>query len=139
MKIFLYYIGKPKSREANALAGEYVSRISHSARCEMREVDPRRFVPAAKHPSAVRVYLDPAGARMDSAAFAAWLGKHRDEGRDVVFAVGGADGLPEEWRDGAGSRISLSPMTFPHELARAMLAEQIYRAFTILQGHPYPR
>jgi 23S rRNA (pseudouridine1915-N3)-methyltransferase len=139
VKIFLYYIGKAKSRDANALATDYVSRISHYARCEMREVDPRRFSPAAKHPSAVRVYLDPEGARMDSAAFAAWIGKLRDEGRDIVFAVGDADGLPEEWQDGAGRRISLSPMTFPHELARAMLAEQIYRAFTILHGHPYPR
>ncbi len=139
MKIFLYYIGKPKNREANALATEYVTRISHYARCEMREVDPRRFNPATKHPTAVRIFLDPAGNMLDSTAFAAWLGKHRDEGRDLVFSVGGADGLPEAWQDRTATRLSLSPMTFPHELARVMLSEQIYRAFTILHGGPYPR
>jgi 23S rRNA (pseudouridine1915-N3)-methyltransferase len=61
------------------------------------------------------------------------------EGRDLVFAVGGHDGLPAAWREGADLLLSLSPMTFPHELARAMLAEQLYRAFTTLRGHPYPR
>jgi len=61
------------------------------------------------------------------------------EGRDLVFLIGGADGLPGGWAERADRRISLSPMTFPHELARVMLAEQIYRAFTTLRGHPYPR
>ena len=56
-----------------------------------------------------------------------------------VFVVGGADGLPPAWRERAPWLLSLSAMTFPHELARAMLAEQIYRAYTILRGHPYPR
>jgi len=56
-----------------------------------------------------------------------------------VFVLGGADGLPPEWRPNADLLLSLSPMTFPHELARAMLAEQIYRAVTTLRGHPYPR
>jgi 23S rRNA (pseudouridine1915-N3)-methyltransferase len=61
------------------------------------------------------------------------------EGRDLLFLVGGADGLPPAWRDRADLLLSLSRMTFPHELARAMLAEQIYRAFATLRGHPYPR
>ena len=61
------------------------------------------------------------------------------EGRDLVFVVGGHDGLPAGWAARADLLISLSPMTFPHELARAMLAEQIYRAFASLRGHPYPR
>ncbi len=139
MKIVLYYIGKPKSREANALAADYVERIGHYARCQMREVDPKRFHPAEKHPSAVRILLEPSGRTLDSAGFAAWLGKWIDEGREAVFLVGGADGLPASWRDPAAAPLSLSAMTFPHELARAMLAEQIYRAFTILRGHPYPR
>jgi 23S rRNA (pseudouridine1915-N3)-methyltransferase len=55
------------------------------------------------------------------------------------LVIGGADGLPEVWRDQADLLLSLSQMTWPHELARAMLAEQIYRAFTTLRGHPYPR
>ena len=61
------------------------------------------------------------------------------QGRDLVFAVGGAEGLPASWRGGADLLLSLSPMTFPHELARVLLAEQIYRAFSALLGHPYPR
>jgi 23S rRNA (pseudouridine1915-N3)-methyltransferase len=61
------------------------------------------------------------------------------EGRDIVFLIGGHDGLPPAWKPRADVLLSLSAMTFPHELARAMLAEQIYRAFTTLRGHPYPR
>jgi 23S rRNA (pseudouridine1915-N3)-methyltransferase len=61
------------------------------------------------------------------------------EGRDLVFLVGGHDGLPAGWAPRADLLISLSPMTFPHELARVMLAEQIYRALATLRGHPYPR
>jgi 23S rRNA (pseudouridine1915-N3)-methyltransferase len=140
MKIFLYYIGKARNREANALAAEYVERIGHYARCEMREVNPAKFAPQEKHASAVRIYLDPAGRAMNSGQLADWMGRLESEGREAVFIVGGAEGLPEEWKkDGGGVLLSLSPMTFPHEMARAMVAEQIYRAFTILRGHPYPR
>jgi 23S rRNA (pseudouridine1915-N3)-methyltransferase len=61
------------------------------------------------------------------------------DGQDLVFLIGGHAGLPPDWKPRADLLLSLSPMTFPHELARAMLAEQIYRAFTTLRGHPYPR
>ena len=61
------------------------------------------------------------------------------ESRDLAFVIGGADGLPPEWKPRADLLLSLSPMTFPHEFARVMLAEQIYRAATTLRGHPYPR
>jgi 23S rRNA (pseudouridine1915-N3)-methyltransferase len=57
----------------------------------------------------------------------------------LVFLIGGHDGLPPEWRSRTAQLLSLSTMTFPHELARAMLAEQIYRALATLRGHPYPR
>jgi 23S rRNA (pseudouridine1915-N3)-methyltransferase len=57
----------------------------------------------------------------------------------MVFVIGGADGLPAEWRTRADLLLGLSAMTMPHELARVVLAEQIYRAFTALRGHPYPR
>jgi len=59
--------------------------------------------------------------------------------RDLVFILGGADGLPAEWKSRADMLLALSPMTMPHELARVVLAEQIYRALTTLRGHPYPR
>ena len=105
----------------------------------MREVQPDRFDPAAKHPSALKVMLDPAGRTRDSAQFIAMIERAEREGRDCVFGVGGHDGLPTSWREQADLLLSLSAMTFPHELARAMLVEQIYRAFTTLRGHPYPR
>jgi 23S rRNA (pseudouridine1915-N3)-methyltransferase len=135
MKIFLYFIGKPRDEHANAMAGEYIKRSSRFAKCEMREIDPRRFDPFVKHATAQKILLDPAGRACDSAAFARWF----EEGRDLVFVIGGADGLPEAWRGQADRLVSLSPMTMPHELARVVLAEQIYRALTTLRGHPYPR
>jgi 23S rRNA (pseudouridine1915-N3)-methyltransferase len=105
----------------------------------MREVQPERFDPWAKHPSATRILLDPAGRAMNSPQFVSLVEKAEMEGRDIVFVIGGHDGLPPAWKPKADLLLSLSPMTFPHELARAMLAEQIYRAFTTLRGHPYPR
>lgn len=135
MKIYLYFIGKPRDAHANAMAGEYIKRSSRFTKCEMREIDPRRFDPLAKHPSAVRILLDPAGKACDSAGLARLL----DDGRDLVFVIGGADGLPPEWKTRADRLLTLSPMTMPHELARVVLAEQIYRALATLRGHPYPR
>ena len=139
MKVFLYYIGKARDPEANRIAADFVKRSAHYASCEMREIRPDRFDPWSRHPSARKVLLDPAGREMDSRQFTTLVEKSEMEGRDLLFLVGGADGLPPAWRDRAGLLVSLSRMTFPHELARAMLAEQIYRAFTTLRGHPYPR
>ena len=142
MKIFLYYIGKPRDAHANAIAADFVSRASRYAACEMREIRPERTGRPdlwAKHPAARRILLDPAGEAMDTAAFVALVSQAEMEGRDLVFVVGGADGLPADWQGRADLLLSLSRMTFPHELARAMLAEQIYRAFATLRGHPYPR
>lgn len=76
---------------------------------------------------------------MDSGQFAQIVERGEREGQDLIFLVGGHDGLPAEWKPRADQLLSISRMTFPHELARAMLAEQIYRAFTTLRGHPYPR
>lgn len=139
MKLYLYYIGKARDEHANGMASEFLKRTSRWASCEMREIDPRRFDLFARHPSAWKVFLDPAGRTMDSARFAGAIRAVEDEGRETVFLIGGHDGLPPEWRPRADLLLSLSAMTFPHELARAMLAEQIYRAFATLRGHPYPR
>ena len=139
MKIFLYFIGKPRDAHANAMAADFVSRASRYAACEMREIRPERTDLWAKHPTARRILLDPAGKSMETAGFVGLVSQAEMEGRDLVFVVGGADGLPADWRGRADVLLSLSRMTFPHELARAMLAEQIYRAFATLRGHPYPR
>jgi 23S rRNA (pseudouridine1915-N3)-methyltransferase len=139
MKIFLYYVGKPRDAHANRMAEEFILRSTRYARCEMREVVPARFDPWAKHPTATKVLLDPAGQAMDSPRFANLVSQAEQEARDLVFLIGGATGLPANWRQNRGLLLSLSEMTMPHELARVVLAEQIYRAFTLLRGHPYPK
>jgi 23S rRNA (pseudouridine1915-N3)-methyltransferase len=84
------------------------------------------------------VLLDSRGKQMSSEAFAAWLEARRDDGsQHIVFAVGPASGWSETARKKAQLLLSLGPMTLAHALARLMMAEQIYRAFTILTGHPY--
>ena len=135
MKLFLYYIGKARDQHANAMSAEYIKRSTRFAKCEMREIDPRRFDPWEQHPGARKILLDPGGRKLDSAGFTKLI----EEGRDAIFVIGGADGLPPEWKPRADLLLALSPMTMPHELARAVLAEQIYRALTTLRGHPYPR
>jgi 23S rRNA (pseudouridine1915-N3)-methyltransferase len=138
VKIFLYFIGKPKDQHANALAADYVQRAGHYAATRMSEIKPDADF-WSKHPSAQKILLDPAGRALDSNNFADVFAKAEMVGRDLVFVIGGHNGLPQAWRDRADLLVSLSSMTMPHELARAVLAEQIYRAFTILRGHPYPR
>ena len=139
MKIFLYYIGRAKDAHANALAEDYMGRTARYTTAQMAEIRPDRVDLRAKHPTARKVYLDPAGQTLDSAAFAALVSKAEMEGRDLVFLIGGHDGLPDGWTAQADLLLSLSRFTMPHELARAVLAEQIYRAFATLRGHPYPR
>jgi 23S rRNA (pseudouridine1915-N3)-methyltransferase len=139
MKIFVYFIGKPRDPHANALAEDFLGRAARWAPVEMREIRPERTDLWIKHPTARRIFLDPEGEPMDSAAFASLIARAEMEARDLVFLIGGHDGLPAGWAARADRLISLSAMTFPHELARVMLAEQIYRAFATLRGHPYPR
>lgn len=139
MKVFLYYIGKPKDAQLNGFAAEFVKRTTRYAPCEMREIDPVRFDLFAKHPTARKIFLDPSGKSLSSAQFCQIFADHEQHGRDLVFLVGAHDGLTAEQRQRADQLLSLSAMTFPHELARAILAEQIYRAFTMLRNHPYPR
>jgi 23S rRNA (pseudouridine1915-N3)-methyltransferase len=139
MRLFLYFEGKPRDAHANAIAAEFIKRSRRYVECEMREVAPRRFDLFAKHPSARKIFLDPVGRVFDSSGFVEIVRRAESDAQDLVFLVGGHDGLPPEWKPRADLLLSLSAMTFPHELARAMLAEQIYRAFTTLRGHPYPR
>ena len=139
VKVYLYFIGKPRDAMLNGFAEEFVKRTTRYAPCEMREIRPERFDLFARHPSALKIFLDPAGKPLDSAAFSQIFARHEQNGRDLVFLVGGHEGLTPDQRDRADQLLSLSTMTFPHELARAILAEQIYRALTMLRNHPYPR
>ena len=139
MKIYLYFIGRPKDPHSNAMAADFIQRISRYAPADMSEIRPDRADLWKKHPAATKILLDPAGKSMDSAGFARLVAKAEMEGRDMVFLIGGHDGLPAGWGARADLLLSISAMTFPHELARTMLAEQVYRAFASLRGHPYPR
>jgi 23S rRNA (pseudouridine1915-N3)-methyltransferase len=95
---------------------------------------------ASVAPGAVLVALDEGGTSLDSAGLSARLASWRDGGKPgVVFAVGGADGHGAALLARADMRLAVGAMTWPHRLARAMLAEQLYRAVTILSGHPYHR
>jgi 23S rRNA (pseudouridine1915-N3)-methyltransferase len=139
VKVFLYFIGKPKDTHANAMADDFIARCARFCKTEMREIRPDRLDLWEKHPAARKILLDPAGREMDSQAFTTIVREAEMQGRDLVFAVGGHDGLPEGWRQRADLLLALGRLTMPHELARVVLAEQIYRAFTTLRGHPYPR
>ncbi len=85
------------------------------------------------------VALDERGKSIDSAAFAQHLGRLRDEAKDIIFVIGGADGLSPELRRKAQLVIAFGAATWPHQMVRVMLLEQIYRAATIISGHPYHR
>ena len=134
MKLQLLFIGKPRSREANLLAQEYAGRIKHYCKFEMVQLKDEKA--AAAYSRVLKVVLDPSGEQMTSRELAVFLEKTT---RETAFFVGGAEGFSDEFRARADRLMSLSKMTLPHELARVILAEQIYRAFTILRGHPYQR
>jgi len=142
MKIRLLMLGKTRGPETGAILAEYVKRIGRSCPIEVSEV--RNGEAALKKLDADRaatsLLLDAGGKAYDSTAFAKWIGEMRDRGtREIIFVCGDADGFPETLRERVNQRISLSTMTYSHELARVMLAEQIYRAFAILSGSPYPK
>src|SRR5258707_7795171 len=98
MKLFIYFIGKPRDPHANALATEFVKRSNRYAACEMRAIEPRRFDPFARHPAAHKILLDPAGRRLDSAAFIKIVEQAEHHAQDLLFLVGGHDGPPPEWK-----------------------------------------
>jgi 23S rRNA (pseudouridine1915-N3)-methyltransferase len=142
MKIRLLLLGKTRRAELRAVIDDYVKRIGRFSPIEISEV--RDGDAAIKKLDADRaataVLLDALGKNLDSEAFAKWLGELRDRGtRELIFVCGDADGFPAALRQRVMQKISLSAMTYSHELARVMLAEQLYRAFAILSGSPYPK
>jgi 23S rRNA (pseudouridine1915-N3)-methyltransferase len=107
---------------------------------ERRKAEEAEALLGAVPERAVLVALDEHGTAIDSRTFAAKLGKWRDDGiSEVVFAIGGADGLGTAVIERSGLRLAFGAMTWPHQLVRLMLSEQLYRAVTILSGHPYHR
>jgi len=136
-------LGKTRRSEVRALVDDYVVRIARFAEIEiteLREDSSASFRKLKLDSAATIVLLDDAGKHQTSAQFAKWLGETRDRGaRQIVFLCGAAEGFPDALRRRATQKLSLSSLTFSHELARVMLAEQIYRALAIVAGHPYPK
>lgn len=150
MMITLAHTGAdaPAKDGCEALVREYLKRCSGWARCNTEAFRSEKALlewlqRQGGRTEAVAMFLDGRGRQMSSEELASWLGVRRNEGsQHVVFAVGPADGWSNEARAQAGRRsglLSLGPMTLAHSLARLVMAEQIYRAVTILTGHPYHR
>ena len=153
MKLKILWIGKTKEPAIQALTDEYLKRISRYAQVEGVAVrdeagllemsgcsakSPLLAKPARGAPKATLVLMDSRGREFSSEQFAKFLGDYQDRNPvPLVFAIGGADGWTEAARAAAQHTISLGKMTLAHELARVVLLEQVYRAFTIMKGHPY--
>ncbi len=151
MQILLTAIGRCKSGPELALFEHYAGRVPWKItvkECELKKplaTDARRgkeaeLLLAACKDSDYRIALDEKGEQLGSAKFAAHLKRMRDDGmRKIAFIIGGADGLHESVLARADLMLSLGRLTWPHMLVRGLLAEQLYRAHTILSGHPYHR
>ncbi len=159
MRLRIAAVGRLKSGPEREILDRYVERATLSGRSV--HLSPLEIMEVSESPArrpadrmqeewaglqkpmisgARRIALDSRGKSLSSEDFAARLVSFRDGGVDAaVFQIGGADGLPEEARKGADLVLAFGAATFPHQLVRLLLAEQIYRAITILTGHPYHR
>ena len=144
MKLKVAWIGKTKQAGIQSLTDEYVKRLGRYAEIEVLILKDEGAVlalsrkasrPQAKH---TLILLDSRGKQLSSEELARFLGDYQDRNPlPLLFAVGPADGFSDEARQSAAWLLSLGKMTLAHELARVVLLEQLYRAFTILKGHPY--
>ena len=145
MKLRIAWIGKTRSPAIQALTAEYLKRLSRYAACDAMELASEAALlkhteKLAGRTQPVLVLLDSRGKQLASEEIANFLEYHQShDTQDLLFAVGPADGWTAATRAKAGHVVSLGKITLPHELARVVLAEQIYRALTTLRGHPYPR
>jgi len=150
VKIKIAWIGKTKESAIQALTDEYLKRISRYAPVEglalrdeaaLLQMCGRAAPDKAKKKSGEKstlVLMDSGGKQFSSEEFARFLGDYQDRNPlPLVFAIGPADGFSDAARSAAQHAISLGRITLAHELARVVLLEQVYRAFTILKGHPY--
>lgn len=150
MRLYLIAVGKTKKGPENALYEHFIARLGWSL--ELREVEEKRPIEGERRkvregellraaiPDGVTVVaLDERGGDLPSRKLAERIGLWRDEGRDIAFLIGGADGLDPALRQSADLIIRFGRATWPHMLVRGMLAEQLYRCQQILAGHPYHR
>ena len=156
MRVILLAVGTRMPDWVETGTREYQKRLAADIRLELEEVAmPRRdgrpverLIQSeaealekrlAKYPGACRVALEVAGRRLDTQGLSKRLGRLRDEGRDLVLLTGGPDGLCPALSHRCDERWSLSDLTLPHPLVRVLIAEQVYRGWSMLAGHPYHR
>ena len=141
MKVRIVAVGRVKSGPEKDLVDEYMGRLKRYCACELVELkhnDGERMLREAS--GATLIALDAAGEAPDSRGFARLIERYASHGKGVIaFVIGGAEGLPTQVRQAAHATWSLSALTLPHRLARVVLAEQLYRAMTILRGEPYDK
>ena len=143
MKIKVAWIGKTKEPAINALTDEYLKRISRYAQVAglaLKDEAAILSLASGQQRNKERyklVLLDSRGKELSSEELAKFLEREQVNALPLLFAIGGSDGFSDQARSQAGFMLSLGKMTLPHELARVVLVEQIYRAFTILKNHPY--
>ena len=150
MKLIVAAVGRPRNAALAAAIEHYETRAAKYWPLDVREVreEPARGASMsvrdkeaerlrARVEGAVVVACDERGRAMTSPAFATFLQEARERARDLAFVIGGAYGLAPSFVESAQMRLALAPWTLPHELARLVLAEQLYRAGTIVRGEPY--
>jgi 23S rRNA (pseudouridine1915-N3)-methyltransferase len=152
MRLVVAAVGRPRNTALAAAIGDYEKRAARYWPLEVFEVreEPAKSVSAdlvrekegerlgkVIPPGALVVACDVGGTARSSEAFSAWVQQERERGRDIAFVIGGAYGLSDAIRARATARLALAPWTLPHELARLVLAEQLYRAGTIVRHEPY--
>ncbi len=139
MRYHVVAVGRMRDAALRATADEYVKRLRRYTHVEEREVKDEARLSGAIPEAARLIALSRAGEPWSSADLARWTAQWDQDGREVALAIGGAEGLPAGLVSDAERVWSLSMLTFPHELARVIVLEQLYRAFTIRRGEPYHR
>jgi 23S rRNA (pseudouridine1915-N3)-methyltransferase len=140
VKLTVVAVGKIREKHLRAVADDYAGRVKHYARTSEVEVKTDAELARAVPRDATVIALDPGGDALTSREFARRLERWGQRGKgELAFVIGGADGIPAALLEAAHARLSLSSLTLPHRLARVLLFEQLYRAFTILRGEPYAR
>lgn len=142
MKLHIAWIGRTRSAPIQSLTAEYLKRLSRFASCEADELSTEnallKLLEKGGRTRPVLVLLDSRGRQLTSEEIANFLDYHQShDTQELLFAVGPADGWSDATRSAAKAVLSFGKITLPHELARVVLLEQLYRGFTILRGHPY--
>ena len=150
MKLRFVWIGKTKDKNWKALQDDYLRRLSHFARCEIKEIkestahegpdiEGERILESL-NPKTFAVLLDVKGEMTSSPGLAKKIEEWQNRGlKEVTFVIGGAEGVSGRVAERADISLSLSFLTFTHEMARAIVLEQVYRAYTIIKGFPYQK